>query len=172
MSTRSVITFYDHASGPRNLFHIYKHSDGYPYGKHGIVQAIKNAEDYAWPLPRFEAGEYAAAFVAANKEGLPDATKRQRDSHKNMPDIYHSLDTPEGQRQMRHSIGGNIYLTTGPDAHSDREYEYRVGLDRKKLTVTIRELDRDVNKQLIFIEMFRGSLEDALIQFKEFPKDK
>jgi hypothetical protein len=35
-------------------------------------QFIANALKLAWPLPRFEADEYAAAFVAANKQQAGD----------------------------------------------------------------------------------------------------
>lgn len=61
MSTRAVYTFIE--SG--NLeHHVYKHSDGYPTGAAGALVA---ALDLAWPLPRYEGDEFAAAFVAANK---------------------------------------------------------------------------------------------------------
>ena len=60
MSTRAVYTFRD----ARNDFHIYKHCDGYPSG---AAEWIRLALDFAWDLPRFEASEFSAAFVAANK---------------------------------------------------------------------------------------------------------
>lgn len=43
---------------------VYKHCDGYPSG---AADSIKGALLYAWELPRFEASEFAAAFIAANK---------------------------------------------------------------------------------------------------------
>ena len=72
MSTKAMYTFTD-AGGD---FHVYKHHDGYPYCKyHGFPQGeggglvwINKAIEYAWELPRFEADEFAAAFVVANKE--------------------------------------------------------------------------------------------------------
>lgn len=60
MSTRAVYTFKDQYG----KHHAYKHHDGYPSG---AVEAIKAAIGNAWPLPRFEADEFGAAFVAANK---------------------------------------------------------------------------------------------------------
>jgi len=61
MSTRAVYTFKDE----RDTFHIYKHHDGYPTGAaEWIAKAIPNA----WALPRFEACEFAASFVAGNKD--------------------------------------------------------------------------------------------------------
>jgi len=62
MSTQALFTFRDANSS----FNVYKHHDGYP---EGAVLAINNALSYAWPLPRFEADEFAAAFVAGNKGG-------------------------------------------------------------------------------------------------------
>lgn len=63
MSTRALYTFYDDAE---NCFHVYKHHDGYPSG---AVKWIEAAFKFAWELPRFEAADFAAAFIAANKTG-------------------------------------------------------------------------------------------------------
>jgi len=63
MSTRAVITFIDE----RDTFHVYKHHDGYPLSEHGVIAAIQKAMPLAWTLPRFEASEFACAFIAANK---------------------------------------------------------------------------------------------------------
>ena len=60
MSTRASYTFTDE----HTTHHVYKHCDGY---LEGACEAITKALDCAWPLPRFEADEFAAAFVAANK---------------------------------------------------------------------------------------------------------
>lgn len=62
MSTRACYVFRD-----TNSTHVvYKHHDGYPSG---AVQWIAAARANAWPFPRFEADEFAASFVAANKAG-------------------------------------------------------------------------------------------------------
>ena len=63
MSTRALYTFND---GHDNIT-VYKHWDGYPE-KRGGYGFIANAMLYAWELPRFEADDFAAAFVAANKK--------------------------------------------------------------------------------------------------------
>tara|TARA_R100000656_G_scaffold17391_1_gene16303 strand:+ start:670 stop:1098 length:429 start_codon:yes stop_codon:yes gene_type:complete len=68
MSTRACYTFSDQSGD----VHVYKHHDGYPYckfpqGEGGGLVWINDAKKFAWPLPRFEADEFAAAFVAANK---------------------------------------------------------------------------------------------------------
>lgn len=62
MSTRAVYTFTDE----NGSFHVYKHHDGYPSG---AVEWIENAKSKAWEGTRFEACEFGAAFVAANKKG-------------------------------------------------------------------------------------------------------
>ena len=62
MSTRACYTFID----SDNTFHVYKHHDGYPSG---AAEFIKLAIAKAWKLPRFEAADFGAAFVAANKDG-------------------------------------------------------------------------------------------------------
>lgn len=61
MSTRSMLTFI----GDDGIYNVYNHSDGYPSG---IAEKLQNATKLAWELPRFESDEFAAAFVAANKE--------------------------------------------------------------------------------------------------------
>lgn len=61
MSTRAVFTFHAYQ---RDTFHVYKHCDGYPeYAR----ETLFNALPYAWPLPRFEPDDFAAAFIAGNK---------------------------------------------------------------------------------------------------------
>jgi hypothetical protein len=60
MSTRGIYTFED----ATDMVHVYKHWDNYPTG---AAEFIEKALALAWPLPRFEPTEFAAAFVAANK---------------------------------------------------------------------------------------------------------
>lgn len=65
MSTRAVYTFIDE----HDKFHVYKHWDGYPEdnGEGGAYAFIRQAKELAWDMPRFEASEFGAAFIAANK---------------------------------------------------------------------------------------------------------
>ena len=66
MSTRSTISVKDEY----NTFHIYRHSDGYPDGIHGVISTLQAVLPYAWPLPRFDAMDFAAAIIRAwKKEG-------------------------------------------------------------------------------------------------------
>jgi len=60
MGTRAVY-FFEDSDG---VYGVYKHYDNYPSG---AMWFIENAKEYAWPFPRFEADDFAAGFVAANK---------------------------------------------------------------------------------------------------------
>ena len=61
MSTRACYVFRDTYS----THVVYKHMDGYP---DGAIEWIAKARALAWPFPRFEADEFAASFIAANKD--------------------------------------------------------------------------------------------------------
>jgi hypothetical protein len=62
MATRALYIFDDGVTAVT----VYKHWDGYPEIK-GAYGFIFKALPYAWDLPRYEADDFAAAFVAANK---------------------------------------------------------------------------------------------------------
>ena len=62
MGTRAIYFFEDENN--KSYYGVYKHYDGYPQGAALHIEAAKK---YAWQLPRWEADEFAAAFVAANK---------------------------------------------------------------------------------------------------------
>lgn len=75
MSTRATYEFRD----GRGAHTVYQHHDGYPAGG---LQWIANAIPLAWPLPRFEADEFAASFIAGNKDrGGSVRLTRGRDAH-------------------------------------------------------------------------------------------
>ena len=62
MSTRGVFTF----SGDGEEYHVYVHHDCYPEGAAAhLSKALES--NMVWQLPRFEASEFAAGFVAATK---------------------------------------------------------------------------------------------------------
>lgn len=65
MGTRAVYSFKSHGES----FHVYKHWDNSPEWAYNNLDA---ALGYAWSLPRFEADEFAAAFIAANKNNEGD----------------------------------------------------------------------------------------------------
>jgi hypothetical protein len=82
MGTRSIWTFTDMGYTPPQEMHVYKHWDGYPAG---AVMFIVNtfASGRVWKLPRWEADEFGAGFIATNKEGAGDcrlATSRHQAS--------------------------------------------------------------------------------------------
>ena len=62
MSTRALYGFKD----VTGTFWVYVHYDGYP---EGAAEKFKKTLESGkvWPLPRFEANEFAAGFVTANK---------------------------------------------------------------------------------------------------------
>jgi len=74
MSTNALI----YVTDDENTFAIYKHWDGYPSA---VQPMIERALTLAWPLPRFEADEFAAAFVAANKTDSGDVRLVNPDKH-------------------------------------------------------------------------------------------
>jgi len=61
MGTRAVYTFKE----GKERYHVYKHWDGYP---EGAALFFMRAIPYAWGGKRFEAMDFAAAFVAGNKK--------------------------------------------------------------------------------------------------------
>lgn len=94
MSTRATISVIDE----NDHFDIYRHHDGYPEGPHGVVNDIGKAMYRAWPEPRFEAGDMAAAIVSVmkTKSGsiylTRDATRHiDRDFHYEISQINRSI---------------------------------------------------------------------------------
>lgn len=67
MSTRCTITVRDERGG-RDAYSLYRHCDGYPDTQHGVIATLSKALPLAWPMPRFEADDFAAAIVAAWKD--------------------------------------------------------------------------------------------------------
>ena len=63
MSTRSNLIIDD----GYDRIQLYRHWDGYPDGSGGVLATLELALPYAWPLPRFEASDFAAAIVRAWK---------------------------------------------------------------------------------------------------------
>lgn len=80
MATRALYTFLP-TNNVEMPFHVYIHHDGNP---RCAVPKIAAALKIAWMLPRYEHDEFAAAFIAANKDGpghvrlLPAADKWER----------------------------------------------------------------------------------------------
>lgn len=118
MSTRCTLTVH----GDGEAFSVYRHSDGYPDGEHGVLNTLKAALSYAWPLPRFEADDFAAAIVAAWKR----------------PGYRPSSSSPDYIAQ-----GGNIRLMTGDkDSVGDSEFHYDLRYDAKHRAVAVTTMTR------------------------------
>jgi hypothetical protein len=127
MSTRCTVTVHENPGdatlppdrvGNGEQCSIYRHSDGYPDGEHGVPATMRAALAYAWPLPRFEADDFAAAMVAAWKApGVP------------------------GDRYR--TGGGNIRLLphgVTPDAFAgDSEWHYSVWCDKGRIMCRVWE---------------------------------
>ena len=109
MSTRCTITVRESKNSPTG-YSIYRHSDGYPDTEHGVIATLSQALTYAWPLPRFEPDDFAAAIVAAWKQP----------AHRPVPSMPDYI-----------SQGGNIRFTEGRDAHGDTEFHYEIYPDVK-----------------------------------------
>ena len=92
MGTRTVLTFKDR----RESFSVYKHYDGYP--EH-TLPAIKDAKEFAWELPRFEAADFAAAFIAANKQ-KGGGNVYFTDSHENHSDLDYRYEITENDKKL------------------------------------------------------------------------
>lgn len=61
MGTRAVITFHDEQT--KQKYSVYQHWDGDP---HTVTHRIKH-NSKCWRWPRYEADEFAAAYIATNK---------------------------------------------------------------------------------------------------------
>jgi len=118
MSTRATYTFVETGGVDQKYYHVYKHHDGYP---EGAAKWIAAALDYAWPLPRYEADELAAAFVAANKDGsggirlVADGSKNAWKNKAADQDFHYEI-TPFGD-----DLYVKVYDTLIPMSQSESE---------------------------------------------------
>jgi len=147
MSTRACYRFWPQDEWP-GVVTVYRHCDGDPVG---AAKAIEATLDFAWPLPRYECDEFAAAFVAANKmsaeryaanflkqaaEAEAKGDARQADWLRGRAEKY----GPGGD--YRDMIGGGVRLVPfeGADAHcrfaADTDYLYDIRCVAGRLRVT------------------------------------
>lgn len=95
MSTRAIYTFKDQDGG---VFTVFKHWDGYPSGAYKFIQ---NAFTYSWQLPRFEADDFGAGFIAGNKPKGGGDLRLINDATTNGDVLgieYHYMIEPDGDR--------------------------------------------------------------------------
>ena len=150
MSTRACYRFFP-LNGPNDwpgVVTVYKHHDGYPSG---AAKAIEATLPHAWPLPRFEADEFAAGFVRANKKSPEDFAVECDQQAAG----YDALDKPEDAKWAREraekyrtdpgyrsSCGGEIRIVPyeGLDAYkrfaTDIAYLYDIRCENGKIRVT------------------------------------
>ena len=106
MSTNALIYIVeqsDNADGPDKAYAIYKHWDGHPQG---VQPMIERALTLAWPLPRFEADEFAASFVAANKKASGDVRLVNPDEAGNTWfDFVYVIRHMEGSDKLNVTVG-------------------------------------------------------------------
>ncbi|MCA2999775.1 MAG: hypothetical protein ING75_14355 [Rhodocyclaceae bacterium] len=95
MSTCAEIQFKD----AEETFAIHQHSDGYPEGEHGVIAAIEKSIPYAWRDGRFEAAEFACAYIRANKarQGGLYLLKDPTDLAKEVSALYLYVVTSNGE---------------------------------------------------------------------------
>ena len=106
MSTNALIHIVepsDTIDGPETTYTIYKHMDGYP---EGVQPMIEKALTLAWPLPRFEADEFAASFVAANKTSSGDVRLVNPDGARHIWfDYVYVIRHMEGSDKLNVTVG-------------------------------------------------------------------
>jgi hypothetical protein len=146
MSTRACYRFFP-LNGPNDwpgVVTVYRHHDGYPSG---AGKAIEAALPHAWPLPRFEPDEFAAAFVRGNKKSAEDyASEYEAEADKATDeDKPYLLDTARKYRTdpaYRGCCGGGIRLVPyeGLDGYQrfagDIAYLYDIRCENGKIRVT------------------------------------
>jgi hypothetical protein len=171
MSTRACYRFVDPASS--EVVTIYKHHDGYP---EGAVCWITKALDYAWRLARFEADEFAAAFVAANKDSAQnkrreylDRAERESDPTRKAALLQIADDwRPNGRYAAMNGGGVRIVNQPGLDAFKafapDIAYLYDVTVKDGALLINAFATDEQ-NGQWVIEPVFSGTLEEMQTQF-------
>src|SRR5215469_18024132 len=147
MSAKACYRFWPLEDWP-GVVTVYQHQDGDPAG---AAKAIEAALAFAWPLPRFECEEFAAAFVAANKWSaecfaahyLSQAAEAEAKGDAQRADRLRGIAAKYGPGGAYcDMIGGGIRLVPfeGADAHrrfaNDTEYLYDIRCTGGRLRVT------------------------------------
>lgn len=105
MSSTAIYTFVDNES----KYSVYKHWDNDP---ENAVEYIKKALEYAWKLPRFEAPEFATAFIAANKKEASNISL-VKDSEEWAVDYHYHIAC----------VDGKIYIKINTPLTNTRRFE-------------------------------------------------
>ena len=119
MSTRAMYSFID--DGGKECYHVYKHHDGYPVGALGF---IKDTLERAWALPRYEADEFAAAFVVATKSMAGGTRLMESGPWKKVAacDIAYRYEVyPYGEKRNLRVKGFEVWCDFGRENWTERE---------------------------------------------------
>jgi len=109
MSTRAVYGFKDQYS----THWVFVHHDGYPTGAADKFAAALKSK-LVWQLPRFEANEFAAGFIAANKESAGGVRLTSGpDAHGDIEYVYLVSQNGTGLQVKASYPGGKIFFS-GP----------------------------------------------------------
>lgn len=121
MSTRAVITVRDEYDS----FSVYRHCDGYPEGKHGVIFALSEVLSFAWELPRFEAADFAAAIIRAWKreDGGDIYMSKGADYHGDLDYVYEV--TFDGELRVKVSSPDGEVYADGPYSEVFEKYAYK-----------------------------------------------
>lgn len=170
MSTRAVYIFHDRDTE----IAVYKHHDGYPSG---ACEAIRNALPHAWPLPRFEADEFAAAFVAGNKPSGAQRAAVIREQAATIEDpkvkamrLEDAAEYLPGGRYAGYAGGGVRLMASSDKANfpGDIEYCYRIGADgRGHLVIEGFAVKWNRDDVATHKRIFKGSLNDMAAKFRD-----
>lgn len=99
MGTRATITVY----GEGESYCLYRHNDSSPKK---VFAEMREALRFAWPLPRYEANEFAAAIVCASKRpgGGHVRLSNGRDDHLDTDYHYTVLALRSGDDKENHLL--------------------------------------------------------------------
>lgn len=94
MGTRACYVFKE-TKDDMHSFTVYKHWDGYP---EGAAEFLTKALLKAWDLPRYDSDEFAASFVAANKDGGGNVRLTHKaEDHSDIEYLYELFQASNGQ---------------------------------------------------------------------------
>jgi hypothetical protein len=167
MSTRACYRFIPE-NGPNDfpgVVTVYEHRDGYPKG---AAKAIEAALPYAWPLPRFEADEFAAAFVRANKKNADDHARDYETWAAETADPEKKAACFAVAKRYREENvhGGDVRLVPfeGPDAYQrfaeDIAYLYDIRCVDGKLRITAYTARDEQDGGWTVVKFFEGSTKE------------
>ncbi len=126
MSTRGVFVFADYPAATfedREAHSVYVHCDCYPQGAARYLAGCL-ASRMVWPLPRYEADEFAAGFIASIKAAMrqgADARAAERAANGEPPAPWDAGAGGNTRLMHRWDEAGDVawaYLSSPPGAGS------------------------------------------------------